>query len=57
VGYGATGYTPVPGDYEGIGKTGLAVYHAPTGLWFVRSSLNGSTTATGFGGPGFNPVN
>ncbi len=38
--------------------TDLAVYHPPTGLWFVRSSLNGgATTTTGFGGAGFDPVN
>jgi len=44
--------------YDGDGMTDLAVYHPSSGLWYVRSSLNGgTTTATGFGGPGYNPVN
>ncbi len=45
IGYGGTGYLPVPENYDGDGMTDLAVYHPPTGLWFVRSSLNGGTTS------------
>jgi hypothetical protein len=35
----------------------IAVYHPPTGLWFIRSSSTGTDSVTGFGGSGFNPAN
>jgi ELWxxDGT repeat protein len=57
-GFGSTGYVLVPENYDGDGQTDLAVYHPPSGLWYMRSSLaGGTTTAIGFGGSGYNPVN
>jgi hypothetical protein len=35
---------PVPADYDGDGRTDLAVYRASTGFWFIRS---GATFAWG----------
>jgi hypothetical protein len=55
--FGASGYVAVPGDYDGDRRTDLAVYHEPSGLWYVRSSSTGTSAATGFGGPGYQPVN
>ena len=39
---------PVPGDYSGTGKAGLAVYRASTSQWFFE----GKAVATNFGGGG-----
>ena len=56
--WGGPGYVPVPGDYDGDGYTELAVYHEPTGYWFIYT-LNGNRIiayAEKFGGPGYVPV-
>jgi hypothetical protein len=37
-GWGASDDTLVPGDYDGDGKTDLAVYRPSTGEWFIRRS-------------------
>jgi hypothetical protein len=47
---------PVRGDFDGDGRTDLAVFHDATGLWFIRSSATGTTTSVGYGGPGYQPV-
>jgi len=56
LGYGGSGYVPVPADYDGDGRADIAVYHPPTGLWFIRSSSTGTDSTTGFGGTGYAPV-
>jgi hypothetical protein len=41
---------PVPGDYDGDGKTDLAIYRASIGGWFIKPSGGGSSYGVGFGG-------
>ncbi|HEV3165220.1 MAG TPA: FG-GAP-like repeat-containing protein [Isosphaeraceae bacterium] len=45
----------VIGDYDGDGKTDLAVFRPPDSTWFIKGSTNGGVT-TQFGAPGDIPV-
>ncbi len=43
-------------DFEGDRSKDIAVYHAASGMWFIRSSSTGTTTSLGYGGPAYQPV-
>jgi hypothetical protein len=49
---------PRPGDYDGDGRTDIAVYRPSTGEWFIlKSSTNfGSWGTYQWGNPGDIPV-
>src|SRR5262249_730353 len=55
--FGGSGYTLVPGDYDGDGRADVAVYGRATGLWSVLTSSSGwsSGFSQGWGGPGYVP--
>ena len=47
---------PVPRDYDGDGRTDLAIYRPSTGLWAVFNLATGTTSAYQWGMPGDVPV-
>ena len=54
--WGQAGDVPVPGDYDGDGKTDLAVWRPGTGEWFVIDSSTGARRSRQWGQPGDIPV-
>src|SRR5262249_54943503 len=56
--FGGSGYTLVPGDYDGDGRADVAVYGRATGIWSVLTSSSGwsSGFSQGWGGPGYVPI-
>lgn len=50
--WGQSGDVPVPGDYDGDGKTDFSIFRPSTGEWWVVNSSNGATGTTAFGQSG-----
>ncbi|MFN6963648.1 MAG: FG-GAP repeat domain-containing protein [Pyrinomonadaceae bacterium] len=48
--WGAASDEPVPGDYDGDGKTDFSIYRRSTGEWWVVYSSSGTSAAITFGG-------
>jgi len=54
---GQTDWIAVPGDYEGVGRTGVGVYVPDYGLWYAWFSSDGGHGESGFlGGPDYMPI-
>ena len=49
VGWGVNGDIPVPGDFDGDGKTDFSIFRPSTGEWYVNRSSDGSYFSTTFG--------
>jgi hypothetical protein len=47
--WGANGDKPVPGDYDGDGKTDFSVFRPAEGNWYIQRSSDGALNAYTFG--------
>ena len=48
-GLGSLGDVPVPGDYDGDGKTDVAVWRPSTGVWYIQKSSDGGMLSPQWG--------
>jgi hypothetical protein len=56
VGWGGPAFNPVPGDYDGDGKTDIAIYDTSAGAWWIIPSSGPGAYGVGWGGTAFKPV-
>jgi len=50
--WGTSGDEPIPGDYDGDGKTDFAVFRPSTSYWYLVYSSTGGTASFAFGSSG-----
>jgi hypothetical protein len=53
---GVPGDIPVPGDYDGDGKSDLAIWRESEGAWYLIQSSNGASITLQWGASGDSPV-
>ena len=51
-----SGDVPVPGDFDGDGKTDLAVFRPATGIWYIVNSSTGAAAFYQWGLSGDIPI-
>ena len=57
--FGAPGWIPVVGDWDGTGYSGIGVFDPITGTWYLRNEIGAGAPDAGqfqFGGAGWLPV-
>jgi hypothetical protein len=47
--WGVAGDIPVPGDYDGDGRSDIAIWRSSNGFWFIVRSASGTGAVQGWG--------